>query len=172
MLRHDSRRAARTNTEGDLVLLEDQDRSVWDRVQIEEGLALVASAMRAPEHRSYALQAAIASEHARTRRSADTEWRAIATLYDALLRVRPTPVVKLNRAVAVAMAHGPEAGLDAIARLKASHELDSYYLLWSAEADLLRRLGRRTEAEQAYRHALTSRRIPERRFLERRVREL
>jgi RNA polymerase sigma-70 factor, ECF subfamily len=173
ILLHDSRRAARTNADGDLVLLEDQDRALWNRVQIEEGLALVDSAMRAARHGPYTLQAAIAAEHARARSSADTDWRSIARLYDALLQVRSTPVIELNRAVAVAMAYGPLAGLDQIAGLKASHELDSYYLLWSAEADLLRRLGRRAEAGQSYRHAfelVTTE--PERRFLERRLREL
>jgi RNA polymerase sigma-70 factor (ECF subfamily) len=173
MLLHESRRAARTDADGDLVLLEDQDRSLWNRAEIEEGLTLVASAMRAAEPGSYTLQAAIAAEHAKAQRSLDTDWRKVALLYDALLRVRPTPVVELNRAVAIAMAFGPQAGLDAIARLKASHALDSYYLLWSAEADLLRRLGRRAEAEQSYRHALELVTTdPERRFLERRVREL
>ena len=173
MLLHDSRRSARTNADGDLVLLEDQDRSLWNRVRIEEGLALAASAMRTAERGPYTLQAAIAAEHARARHSADTDWRTIAGLYDALLRIRPTPVVELNRAVALAMAYGPQAGLFEIARLKTSHELDSYYLLWSAEADLLRRLGRRAEAQLSYRHALelvTTE--PERRFLERRVQEL
>ena len=173
MLLHESRRAARTDANGDLVLLEEQDRSLWNRAEIEEGLALVASAMRAAEPGSYTLQAAIAAEHAKARRSADTDWRAVAVLYDALLRVRQTPVVELNRAVAIAMAYGPQAGLDAIAALKASHALDSYHLLWSAEADLLRRLGRRAEAEQSYRHALELVTTdPERRFLERRVQEL
>ncbi len=173
MLLHESRRAARTDADGDLVLLEDQDRSLWNRAEIEEGLTLVASAMRAAEPGSYTLQAAIAGEHAKARRSADTDWRKVALLYDALLRVRPTPVVELNRAVAVAMAYGPQAGLDAIDGLKASHALDSYYLLWSAEADLLRRLGRRAEAEQSYRQALELVTTdPERRFLERRVQEL
>jgi RNA polymerase sigma-70 factor (ECF subfamily) len=173
MLLHDSRRSARTNAEGDLVLLEDQDRSLWNRVQIEEGLALVASAMRTAERGPYTLQAAIAAEHARARHSAGTDWRTIAGLYDALLRIRPTPVVELNRAVALAMAYGPQAGLLEIARLKTTHELDSYYLLWSAEADMLRRLGRRAEAQQSYRHALELVTTdPERRFLERRVQEL
>jgi RNA polymerase sigma-70 factor (ECF subfamily) len=173
MLWHDSRRSARTNADGDLVLLEDQDRSLWKRVQIEEGLTLAASAMRTAERGPYTLQAAIAAEHARARHSADTDWRTIAGLYDALLRIRPTPVVELNRAVALAMAYGPQAGLSEIARLKTSHRLDSYYLLWSAEADLLRRLGRRAEAQQSYRHALELVTTdPERRFLERRVQEL
>jgi RNA polymerase sigma-70 factor, ECF subfamily len=173
MLLQDSRRSARTNADGDLVLLEDQDRSLWNRVQIEEGLALAASAMRTPQRGSYTLQAAIAAEHARARKAADTDWRTIAGLYDALLRIRPTPVVELNRAVALAMAYGPQAGLLEIARLKTSHELDSYHLLWSAEADLLRRLGRRAEAHQSYRHALELVTTdPERRFLERRVQEL
>ena len=131
MLLHDSRGAARTNADGDLVLLEDQDRSLWNRLQMEEGLALAASAMRAAERGPYTLQAAIAAEHARAPRSADTDWRTIAGLYDALLRVRPTPVIELNRAVALAMTYGPLAGLNEIARLKTSHELDSYYLFWS-----------------------------------------
>jgi RNA polymerase sigma-70 factor (ECF subfamily) len=173
MLLHDSRRSARTNADGDLVLLEDQDRSLWNRVRIEEGLALAASAMRTAERGPYTLQAAIAAEHARARHSADTDWRTIAGLYDALLQIRPTPVVELNRAVALAMAYGPQAGLYEIARLKTSHQLDSYYLLWSAEADLLRRLGRRAEAQLSYRHALELVTTdPERRFLERRVQEL
>jgi RNA polymerase sigma-70 factor (ECF subfamily) len=173
MLLHESRRAARTDADGDLVLLEDQDRSLWNRAEIEEGLTLVASAMRAAEPGSYTLQAAIAAEHAKAQRSSDTDWRKVALLYDALLHVRPTPVVELNRAVAVAMAYGPQAGLDAIDGLKASHALDSYYLLWSAEADLLRRLGRHAEAEQSYRRALELVTTdPERRFLERRVQEL
>jgi RNA polymerase sigma-70 factor (ECF subfamily) len=173
MLLHESRRTARTDADGDLVLLEDQDRSLWNRAEIEEGLTLVASAMRAAEPGSYTLQAAIAAEHAKAQRSSDTDWRKVALLYDALLRVRPTPVVELNRAVAVAMAYGPQAGLDAIDGLKASHALDSYYLLWSAEADLLRRLGRHAEAEQSYRRALELVTTdPERRFLERRVQEL
>ena len=173
MLLHDSRRAARTNANGDLVLLEDQDRSLWNHAQIEEGLALAASAMRAAGQGQYTLQAAIASEHAKAPRAADTDWHTIVTLYVALQQLQATPVVELNRAVAVAMAYGPLAGLVAIASLKASHELDAYYLLWSAEADLLRRLGRRAEAEQAYRHALELVTTdPERRFLERRVREL
>lgn len=173
MLLHESRRAARTDADGDLVLLADQDRSLWNRAEIEEGLTLVASAMRAAEPGSYTLQAAIAAEHAKAQRSSDTDWRKVALLYDALLRVRPTPVVELNRAVAVAMAYGPQAGLDAIDGLKASHALDSYYLLWSAEADLLRRLGRHAEAEQSYRRALELVTTdPERRFLERRVQEL
>ncbi|HVB78365.1 MAG TPA: RNA polymerase sigma factor [Candidatus Binataceae bacterium] len=173
MLLHDSRRRARIQADGDLVLLEDQDRSLWNREQLEEGLALVASATQAAGHGQYTLQAAIAAEHAKARRPADTDWRTIAGLYDALLQVRPTAVVELNRAVAVAMAYGPLVGLKAIARLKAGHELDSYYLLWSAEADLLRRLGRHAEAEQSYRHALELVATdPERRFLERRIREL
>jgi RNA polymerase sigma-70 factor (ECF subfamily) len=173
MLLHDSRRPARTNARGDLVLLEDQDRLLWNRAQIDEGLALAASAMRAAERGPYTLEAAIAAEHARAARSADTDWRMIAGLYDALLQIRPTPVVELNRAVALAMAYGPQAGLLEIARLKTSHELDSYYLLWSAEADLLRRLGRNAEAARSYRYALELVTTdPERRFLERRIQEL
>jgi len=173
MLLHDSRRAARINADGDLVLLEDQDRSMWNRAQIAEGFALAASAIRAAPLGPYTLQAAIAVEHAKALRYSDTDWRAIAALYGRLFEARPTPVVELNRAVAIAMAHGTQAGLSEIARLKTKHELDSYYLLWSAEADLLRRLGRRAEAEQAYRHALELVTTdPERRFLERRIQAL
>jgi len=173
MLLHDSRRAARTTADGEIVLLEDQDRSLWDRAQIAEGLALVDSATRQSPSGPYALQAAIVAEHAKASRADDTDWRAIARLYEALLRVRPSPVVELNRAVAVAMADGPLAGVRIIADLKSRGDLDSYYLLWSAEADLLRRLGRFDEAAASYRRALefvTTE--PERRFLSRRLAEV
>jgi RNA polymerase sigma-70 factor (ECF subfamily) len=173
MLLHDTRRATRTSADGELVLLEEQDRTLWDRAQIEEGLALAAAAMRAVPPGAYALQAAIAAEHARAQRADQTDWRAIARLYDALVALQPSPVVELNRAVAVAMADGPDAGLALIAALKGRGQLDGYYLLWSAEADLLRRLGRWTEAAQSYRRALdlvTTE--PERRFLQRRLVEV
>src|SRR5262249_14025160 len=139
MLLHDARRAARTSDAGDLVLLEDQDRSLWNREQIEEGLRLVVGEGRTDPPGADALQAAIAAEHCRARRAEDTDWPTIARLYDLLVRVLPSPVVALNRAVAVAMADGLEVGLERIAELKADGALEGYYLLWSAEADLLRR---------------------------------
>ncbi|HEX5065979.1 MAG TPA: sigma-70 family RNA polymerase sigma factor, partial [Myxococcota bacterium] len=142
MLLHDARRATRTTAAGDLVLLEDQDRARWDRAQIEEGLALAASAATARPAGPYALQAAIAAEHARAPRADATDWRAIAAHYDALLRAQPSPVVELNRAIAVAMAEGPAAGLALVAEIARRGDLGDYYLLAAAEADLLRRLGR------------------------------
>jgi RNA polymerase sigma-70 factor (ECF subfamily) len=169
MLLHDARRAARTTAAGELVLLEDQDRTQWDGEQIQEGLALAAAGAGG----AYGLQAAIAAEHARASRADQTDWSAIARLYAALLQLRPSPVVELNRAVAVAMADGAEAGLRLVAALKARGDLDDYYLLWSAEADLLRRLGRFTDAAQSYQRALdlvTTE--PERRFLQRRLTEV
>jgi RNA polymerase sigma-70 factor, ECF subfamily len=173
MLLHDARRGARTTPDGDLVLLEDQDRTRWDGAQIEEGLALAAVAMGTATPGPYALQAAIAAEHARARHAADTNWRAIVRLYDALASTRPSPVVELNRAVAVAMAEGPDAGLVRIAALKNAGGLDQYYLLWAAEADLLRRLGRFADAAHSYQRALALVTTePERRFLERRLAEV
>jgi RNA polymerase sigma-70 factor (ECF subfamily) len=173
MLLHDARRAARTTAAGELVLLEDQDRSLWEGSQIGEGLELAGEAMRATPPGPYALQAAIAAEHTRARRAADTDWRRIARLYQALHLARPSAVVDLNRAVAVAMAEGPEAGLAHIARLKSQGELDGYYLLWAAEADLLRRLDRRREAAESYRRAIALVTTdPERNFLQRRLAEV
>jgi RNA polymerase sigma-70 factor (ECF subfamily) len=171
MLLHDARRATRTTAEGDLVLLEDQDRSQWNRAQIAEGLDVIAAA--ATSRGPYALQGAIAAEHARVAHPQDTDWSRIVRLYDQLLVARPSPIVELNRAVAVAMADGPASGLDLITALKTRGELDGYYLLWAAEADLLRRLGRTREAADAYRRALTLVTTePERRFLERRLAEV
>ncbi|MFI5352756.1 MAG: RNA polymerase sigma factor [Candidatus Binatales bacterium] len=173
MLLHDARRDARVDAAGDLVLLEDQDRKLWNRDQIEAGLVLADAAMKAPSPGPYAIQAAIIAEHARATHAPQTDWIRIARLYDELFRIRPTPIVELNRAVAIAMAEGPEAGLRLIEALEARGELTDYYLMWSAKADLLRRMHRFAEAESCYRRALelvgTE---PERRFLERRIAEV
>jgi len=173
MLLHDARREARTGPDGELVLLDAQDRSRWDRAQISEGLRLAASALAAGAVGPYALQAAIAGFHARAARAADTDWRGIAALYDRLLAAEPSPVVALNRAVAVAMAEGPARGLELLDGLAADGALAGYHLLPAARADLLRRLGRRAEAAAAYRAALElTSNAAERRFLERRLGEV
>jgi RNA polymerase sigma-70 factor (ECF subfamily) len=170
MLLHDSRREARFHADGSLVLLHEQDRMRWDRQQIAEGLERVESALRTGPAGPYALQAAIAALHARALRAEETDWRQIAALYDLLLRVLPSPVAELNRAVAVAMVDGPARGLLLLDALEARGELVGYHLLPAARADLLRRLGRAPEAEAAYRTALSlARTEPERRFLERRL---
>ena len=167
MLLQDSRREARTGPDGDLVLLDEQDRGLWDRDEIEEGLALVG---RLPAG-FYALQAAIAAEHARAATPEQTDWRRIAFLYDLLAQVAPGPVVELNRAVAVAFSEGEERGLELMAGL--DDDLGSYHFLYSARADLLRRLGRDEEAAEAYVRALELTRQPtERAFLERRLAEV
>jgi predicted RNA polymerase sigma factor len=166
MLFHDSRRQARTSPEGELILLEDQDRSLWSREQIEEGRRVLERAARLGRVGPYQLQAAIASVHAEE--SAD--WAAIAGLYGQLGQLAPSPIVDLNRAVAVAMASGADEGLDLIAQIEG---LDDYHLLHAARADLLRRLGRRDEAQGAYRRALALAPNPvERAFLERRLSEV
>ena len=168
MLLHDSRRQAREDAAGDLVLLEDQDRSSWDRAEIEEGLALVRAVLR-PHAGPYALQAAIAALHAEARSFEETDWSQIVALYDELALAAASPVIELNRAAAVAMADGPERGLELIDGL----ELPRYHLFHSARADLLRRLGRYEEAADAYRAAL--RLDPparDRRYLERRLSEV
>ncbi|HEV8579191.1 MAG TPA: RNA polymerase sigma factor [Thermoanaerobaculia bacterium] len=173
MLLHDARSPARRGPDGELVLLDDQDRSLWDRQRRAEGTALVAEALRAGRAGSYVLQAAIASEHARAARAADTDWRRIADLYSLLLQIHPSPVVELNRAVAVAQAYGPAAGLKLMDRLEARGELPSYHLLPAARADLLRRLGRTQDAAAAYRRAIElASNEPERRFLLRRLSEV
>jgi RNA polymerase sigma-70 factor, ECF subfamily len=167
MLLHHSRRDARLDASGDLVLLEEQDRSLWRRDEIDEGLRLAELAGAAGP---YALQAAIAAEHARARRADTTDWSRIAALYDRLESLTPSAVVTLNRAVAVAMADGPERGLAILDGLAANGELDDYRLLHSARADLLRRLGRERDAVAAYARALALASNPvERRFLERRL---
>jgi RNA polymerase sigma-70 factor (ECF subfamily) len=154
MLLHDSRRPARVAQDGNPILLEEQDRSLWNQEQIGEGLALVESALREGAPGPYALQAAIAAIHARAPRAAETDWRQIVELYRLLLNVQPSPVVELNHAAAVGMAEGPAIGLRLLDSLEAKAELRNYYLLPAARADLLRRLDRRTEAAEAYRRAL------------------
>ena len=173
VLLHDARRAARVSPSGDLVLLEDQDRSLWDRGQIEEALPLVESALRARPVGAYAVQAAIAAVHARAPRAADTDWRQIVALYGVLATIAPSPVVELNRAAAIAMAEGPARGLALLDELVARGELAHYHLLPAARADLLRRLGRAAEAAEAYRAAIAlAGNEAERRFLVRRLAEL
>ena len=173
MLLHESRRAARVDANGDLVLLEDQDRSLWKRDLVAEGTRLIEQTLKdsaAPG--SYALQAAIAAVHAESADAASTDWTQIIVLYTLLLQREPTPVVALNRAVAVAMRDGPQAGLELIDALMAQGELDDYHLAHAARADLLRRLGRHREAREAYGRALaTAKQEPERRFLEQRLRQ-
>jgi RNA polymerase sigma-70 factor (ECF subfamily) len=173
MLLHDSRRAARAASDGEPVLLEAQDRSLWDREQIREGLALTEQALRSRRVGPYALQAAIAAIHAEAPSAGDTDWRQIVALYDVLLRVQPSPVVALNRAVALAMSEGEERGLVLIDALLASGELRGYALAHAARAALLRRVGRREEAAAAYAAAreLTADGA-QRRFLDRRLAEL
>jgi RNA polymerase sigma-70 factor (ECF subfamily) len=173
MLLHESRRAARSRQTGELVLLEDQDRALWSRAQIEEGLALVSDAMASGQFGAYTLQAAIAAVHTEALQPAGTDWSRIVGLYDLLLRIDPSPVVELNRAVAVAMRDGPSAGLSLIEAILARGELEDYYLAYSALADLNRRLGRTATARAAYEQALRlARQEPARRFLDRRLEEL
>ena len=173
MLLHDARRSSRTAADGTLVPLEEQDRTLWDRTLIDEGTGLLDAAVARGQPGPYQLQAAIAALHARAAHPEDTDWPQIAALYGALLRSTPGPIVELNAAAAVAMAHGPEAGLEWMARIERSGALDGYHLLPAAQADLLRRLGRAGEARAAYRRALALVRHPaERRFLERRLGEL
>jgi RNA polymerase sigma-70 factor, ECF subfamily len=172
MLLHDSRREARLDDAGDIVILEEQDRSRWHRNQIEEALPLVEEAMRGRAG-TYALQAAIAAEHCRARISEETNWKRIVAVYGQLAKVQPSAIVSLNRAVAVAMAEGPEKGLAIIDRLAESQELDEYHLLHAARADLLRRMGSNGTAAKSYRRALELvTNASERRFLEKRLREV
>ena len=173
MLLQESRRAARTSPDGDLILLEQQDRSLWNRDQIAEGISLTESALRSRRFGAYTLQAAIAAVHAESSSAASTDWCQITLLYDRLLRIQPSPVVELNRAVAIAMCEGPEPGLRLIDHLLAREQLADYHLAHSARADLCRRLGRLLEARTSYEMALALvRQEPERRFLARRLREL
>ncbi|MCQ4288551.1 RNA polymerase sigma factor [Pseudomonas stutzeri] len=173
MLLHDSRRIARTNGAGELVRLDQQDRSLWDRSQIEEGSALVQRALASRRFGPYTLQAAIVAAHAEAPSAAQTDWAQIVGLYDVLLRTSPSPVIELNRAVAVAMRDGPNAGLLLVEGLLARGQLQDYHLLHSARADLCRRLGRLDDARNAYRSALQLAQLePERRFLQQRLDEL
>jgi RNA polymerase sigma-70 factor, ECF subfamily len=173
MLLHESRRAARTSPDGELVLLADQDRALWDRGMIAEGCALVERALRSRRFGPYTLQAAIAAVHAEAPAADATDWTQIVGLYDVLLRADPSPVVELNRAAAIAMRDGPAAGLARVDAILARGDLADYHLAHSARADLLRRLGRAAEARAAYERALAlARQEPERRFLEKRIQEL
>jgi RNA polymerase sigma-70 factor, ECF subfamily len=173
MLLHESRRAARTSASGDLILLEQQDRSLWNRDQIREGIALVEHALSSRRFGAYTLQAAIAAVHSEARTAAATDWPQIVALYGNLIRTHPSPIVELNRAVAIAMRDGPEAGLRIIDAIFARGELGGYALAHSARADLLRRLGNDDAARTSYQKALAlTQQEPERRFLENRLREL
>ncbi len=173
MLLHDARRTARTSPEGELILLDEQDRSLWNREQIQEGLALVEKALASRRFGPYTLQAAIAAVHAEAPTAAATDWRQIVGIYDVLLRVEASPVVELNRAAAVAMRDGPEIGLALVDAILARGELVDYHLAHSARADLCRRLGRTPQAIAAYQRALAlTTQAPERRFIERRLAEL
>ena len=173
MLLHESRRPARISPDGDPVLLEDQDRSQWDRELIGEGSALIDRALASRRIGPYMIQAAISATHAEAAEWTDTDWGQVVGLYDVLLKLEPSPVIELNRAVAIAMRDGPEAGLDLVDALLADGELEDYRLAHAARADFCRRLGRIDEARAAYERALAlTQQIPERRFLERRLAEL
>jgi len=172
MLLHDSRREARLDEDGNLVVLEDQDRSLWNRPQIDEALVLIDEAL-AGQPGPFTLEAAIAAEHCKARRAEATNWEEIVKLYDLLAELMPSPIVSLNRAVAIAMARGPKEALELIDELAASGELDEYHLLHAARADMFRRLGSNDEAAESYEAALRLvTNDSERRFLERRLREV
>lgn len=173
MLLHESRREARVSSTSDLILLEDQDRSLWNKDQIAEGRTLVERALSSRRFGPYTLQAAIAAVHAEATDAAGTDWTQIVALYSLLARAEPSPVVELNHAVAVAMRDGPQAGLTIIDNILARGDLGDYHLAHSARADLCRRLDRNTEARSSYERALALTQLePERRFLEKRLREL
>ncbi|MCI0405529.1 MAG: RNA polymerase sigma factor [candidate division Zixibacteria bacterium] len=173
MLLQESRRVARTSPSGELVLLDNQNRSLWNREQIAEGLALVERALSSRRFGPYTLQAALAAEHAKATNAAATDWAKIVALYDLLFQASPSPVVELNRAVAVAMRDGPSAGLSLIDEILTRGELNDYHLAHSARADLCRRLGKTAEARSSYQRALElTQQETERRFLERRLAEL
>jgi len=173
MLLQESRRAARTSPAGELILLENQDRTLWNREQIAEGVALVEKALSSRRFGPYTLQAAIAAVHAEAESTAATDWRQIVALYNQLARIQPSPVVHLNRAVAIAMRDGPEAGLAHIDAVLERGELAHYYLAHSARAEMYRRLGRTDEARASYEKALAlTQQEPERQFLQERIRQL
>ena len=173
MLLQESRRAARTSPTGELILLENQDRLLWNRAHIAEGVALLEKALNSHRFGSYTLQAAIAAVHAQAESVAQTDWREIVALYDRLLEIQPSPVVRLNRAVAIAMRDGPEAGLTEIDAVLEHGELANYYLAHSVRADMYRRLGRTSEARSSYEKALAlTQQEPEQQFLQERIRQL
>jgi RNA polymerase sigma-70 factor (ECF subfamily) len=173
MLLQESRRTARTSPSGELILLENQDRSLWNREQIAEGVALLEKALNSRRFGFYTLQAAIAAVHAEAESTAATDWQQIVALYNQLVRIQPSPVVHLNRAVAIAMRDGPEAGLTHIDAILKHGELANYYLAHSARAELCRRLGRTAEARSSYEKALAlTQQEPERQFLQERIRQL
>jgi RNA polymerase sigma-70 factor, ECF subfamily len=173
MLLQESRHATRNSPTGELILLENQDRSLWNREQIAEGVALLEKALKSRRFGSYTLQAAIAAVHAEAESVAVTDWRQIVALYERLVRMQPSPVVQLNRAVAIAMRDGPEAGLALIDAVLEQGELANYYLAHSAQADMYRRLGRTAEARSSYEKALAlTQQEPERQFLQERIRQL
>jgi RNA polymerase sigma-70 factor, ECF subfamily len=173
MLLQESRRAARTDERGDLVLLEDQNRELWNQQQIAEGLDLTARALAGGSADAYTLQAAIAATHAQAARADETDWGQIAALYDLLLRAHPSPIVELNRAVAIAMRDGPAAGLELIDQILSRGELEEYHLTYAARAELCRRSGKLAEAKADYEKALSlAKQEPERRFLQDRLRRL
>src|SRR5246500_5077781 len=173
MLLQESRRAARTSPTGEMILLEHQDRSLWNREQIAEGVALLEKAMKSRRFGAYTIQAAIAAVHAGAKSVAATDWRQIVALYDQLVRIHPSPVAQLNRAVAIAMCDGPEAGLAHIDAVLEHGELANYYLAHSARADMYRRLGRTAEARASYEKALAlTQQEPERQFLQERIQQL
>ena len=173
MLLQESRHAARTTPTGKLLLLENQDRSLWNQEQIAEGVALVKTALHSHRFGAYTLQAAIVAVHAEAESVATTDWRQVVAIYDQLLRIQPSPVVRLNRAVAIAERDGPEAGLKHIEALLEDGELVNYYLAHSARAEMYRRLGRTLEARSSYEKALAlTKQEPERQFLQERIRQL
>jgi predicted RNA polymerase sigma factor len=173
MLLHDSRREARTDAEGRLITLEEQERSLWDREQIRAGLAILERASTLGRTGPYQVQAAISAFHARAERPQDTDWQQISALYDTLYQFTPSPVVALNHAVAVAMAQGPEQGLQLLADLADNVDLQSYHHFHAARADLLRRAGRLAEAVEAYRKAHSlAQNIVEQQYLARRLKDI
>jgi len=173
MLLQESRRAARASPDGELILLDAQDRSLWNRAMIAEGTQLMTRALMSRRFGPYTLQAAIAAVHAEAESTTATDWRQIVALYNQLVRIQPSPVVDLNRAVAIAMCDGPETGLVHIDALLEQGALTNYYLAHSARADLYRRLGRTAEARSAYEKALAlTQQEPERKFLQERIRQL